>query len=88
MLSVPQKGDKSAAAAADAFYDALRRDPRPMLFLWAESDTFLTLASGQRLATQIGRRIDRVIPRAGHALPEDQGEMISNLIVDWLDGCD
>jgi haloalkane dehalogenase len=88
MLSVPYKGDKSAAASADAFYDALRRDPRPMLFLWAESDTFLTLASGQRLATQIGRRIDHVIPQSGHALPEDQAQLISQLIVDWLDRCD
>ena len=88
MMSFPRKEDKSAAAAADAFYDALRRDPRPMLFLWAESDTFLTLASGQRLATRIGRHIDHVIPQAGHAVPEDQGQMISKLIVDWLDGCD
>ncbi len=59
MMSMPQRGDKSAAAAADAFYDALRRDLRPMLFLWAESDTFLTLASGQWLATRIGRHIDQ-----------------------------
>ncbi len=86
MLGIPRKGDKSAAAAADAFYDALRRDPRPMLFLWAQSDTFLTLASGQRLAARIGRHIDHVIPQSGHAVPEDQGEMIGKLIVDWLDG--
>jgi pimeloyl-ACP methyl ester carboxylesterase len=71
MMSVPHKGEKSAAAAADAFYDALRGDPRPVLFVWADSDVFLTLASGQRLATRIGRRIDHVIPQAGHALPED-----------------
>ena len=88
MMSVPHRGDKSAAAAADAFCDALRRDPRPILFLWAESDAFLTLASGQRLATRIGRHIDHVIPQSGHALPEDQGQMISKLIVDWLDGGD
>ena len=88
MLSVPQKEDKSAAVGADAFYDALHRDGRPMLILWAESDTFLTLASGQRFATQIGRHIDHVIPQAGHALPEDKGPTISKLIVDWLDSCD
>ena len=58
-----------------------------LLFLWAESDTFLTLASGQRLAARIGRHIDHVIPQSGHALPEDQSPMISRLIVDWLDGC-
>jgi haloalkane dehalogenase len=84
MMSVPGKDDKSAAAAADAFYDALRRDQRPMLIVWAESDVFLTLASGQRLASRIGRRIDQVIPDAGHALQEDQGRIVGELIADWL----
>jgi haloalkane dehalogenase len=83
-MSVPRSDDEAAAAAADEFYDALRRDPRPMLMLWGESDLFLTLASGQRLAARIGRRIDRVIPNAGHAVQEDQGPMIGELIVDWL----
>jgi haloalkane dehalogenase len=84
ITSVPQKDDKSAAVAAEAFYDALRRDQRPMLILWAESDVFLTLASGQRLASRIGRRIDHVIRDAGHGLQEDQGPMVGQLIADWL----
>jgi haloalkane dehalogenase len=84
MLSVPPVDDEVAAAAADEFYEALRRDQRPMLILWAESDLFLTLASGQRLASRIGREIDRVIPDAGHGLQEDQGPMIGQLIAEWL----
>jgi pimeloyl-ACP methyl ester carboxylesterase len=55
-----------------------------MLMLWAEHDLFLTLASGQRLASRIGRHIDHVIPNAGHGLQEDQGPTIGHLIADWL----
>ena len=84
MLGVPRPDDEEAVAAAEQFYEDLRRDSRPMLFLWADSDLFLTLASGQRMAARIGRRIDHVIPDAGHGLPEDQGAMVGRLMVDWL----
>jgi haloalkane dehalogenase len=85
-MSVPRSDDSSARAAADGFYGALRRDSRPVLMLWAEHDLFLTLASGQRLASGIGRDIDHVIPDAGHGLQEDQGPMIGELIAKWLLG--
>jgi pimeloyl-ACP methyl ester carboxylesterase len=52
--------------------------------IWAESDLFLTLASGQRLASRIGRHIDHVVRGAGHALPEDEGPLLGRLIADWL----
>ena len=84
MSAVPRPDDEAAAAAADAFYDALRADPRPMLMMWADSDLFLTLASGQRLASRIGRRIDHVIRNAGHALQEDDGELVAKHLIDWL----
>lgn len=84
MASVPPADDPAGIAGADAFYDALRRDPRPMLALWADSDSFLTLASGQRLMSRIGRQIDHVVPGAGHALQEDQGELVGRLIAEWL----
>jgi haloalkane dehalogenase len=83
-MSVPRMDDEDAAAAADAFYDAIRNDSRPVLTLWAESDLILTLASGQRLASRIGRRIDHVIPGAGHGLQEDQGRLVGELIAEWL----
>ena len=65
-------------------YDALRNDSLPVLMLWGELDAVLTLATGQRLASAIGRRIDHVIPGAGHGLQEDQGELLGALIADWL----
>jgi haloalkane dehalogenase len=76
--------DKGTLALTEAFFDTFRRDTRPMLILWAEGDLFLTLASGKRLASGIGRDIDHVIPDAGHALQEDQGPMIGQLIAEWL----
>jgi haloalkane dehalogenase len=75
---------EQAESMGDEFYELLRRDPRPMLILWAESDLFLSLASGQRLASRIGRRVDHVIPDAGHSLQEDQGPLIGRLIAEWL----
>jgi haloalkane dehalogenase len=84
MMSVPPADAAETAAAAEEFYENLRRDPRPMLMLWAEGDLFLTLASGQRMASRMGREIDHVIRNAGHALQEDQGPLIGRLIADWL----
>ena len=84
MARVAAPGDEVAAAASERFYAALRDDRRPMLMLWADSDLFLTLASGQRLASKIGRRIDHVIENAGHALQEDQGPLVGRLIAAWL----
>lgn len=84
MSAVAPPEDEDAAAAADRFYDALRRDTRPMLILWAESDLFLSLASGQRMAARMGREIDHVIEDAGHGLQEDQGPLVGRLIADWL----
>lgn len=86
MMSVPRLDDADAVAASNAFIAALRSDRRQMLLLWAEADLFLTLASGGRLASRIGREIDRVIPDAGHALQEDRGAMVGGLIAEWLAG--
>jgi pimeloyl-ACP methyl ester carboxylesterase len=83
-MSVPRTDDKSAVALSEAWFAALGRDTRPMLVLWAQQDLFLTVASGQRLVSRIGRRIDHVIPQAGHALQEDQAPMVGALLVDWL----
>ena len=81
-LSVPRT--RETTPDTWQLYSALREDPVPILILWAERDLYLTLATGQRLAAEIGRRIDHVIPDAGHALPEDQGELVGSLIADWL----
>jgi haloalkane dehalogenase len=83
-MTVPRRDDETALAAFDAVLADLSRDSRPMLMLWGECDLFIGLASGQRLASQIGRRIDHVIPEAGHGLQEDQGPMVGELIAGWL----
>jgi haloalkane dehalogenase len=83
-MTVRRDPDAAELAAIDGLHDALRRDPRPMLTLWAEDDLFLTLASGQRLTARIGRTIDHVIADAGHGVQEDQGELVGALIADWL----
>lgn len=81
-MSVP-RGDDEQFARLRA---ALARDSRPVLMLWGEDDLILTLASGERLASSIGRRIDHVIPDAGHGLQEDQGPTVGRLIAGWLVG--
>jgi haloalkane dehalogenase len=81
-LSVPRT--RETPPDVGRLYQALRDDPRPMLVLWGELDIYITLATGQRLASAIGRRIDHVVADAGHAIQEDQGELVGSLIAEWL----
>ncbi len=82
-MSVPRPGSIDVGGIED-FCSALREDPRPMISIWAAQDLILTLATGERLTASIGRKIDHVVPDAGHGLQEDQGPMIGELIADWL----
>jgi haloalkane dehalogenase len=83
-MCVPKVGPGEAVPAYEDICEGLRRDRRPMLILWGEDDLILTVASGERLASRIGRRIDHLIPQAGHGLQEDQGPLVGRLIADWL----
>jgi haloalkane dehalogenase len=83
-LSVPRIATDEQAGPWEDLCDALRQDPRPILVIWGQDDLILTVASGERLASRIGRRVDHVIPEAGHGLQEDQGPLIGGLIADWL----
>jgi haloalkane dehalogenase len=82
-MSVPRPGSVDVAAT-EGFCAALRADPRPMMAIWGKEDMILTLASGQRLASSIGRQIDHVVEDAGHGIQEDQGPLIGRLVADWL----
>lgn len=82
-MSLPRP-ESVDVAATEGFCAALRADPRPMITIWGKEDLLLTLATGQRLTASIGRRIDHVVPDAGHGIQEDQGPMIGRLIADWL----
>jgi haloalkane dehalogenase len=82
-MCVPKPGEE-ATSNYDTIAEGLRGDERPMLMLWGRDDLILTVASGERLASSIGRKLDHVIPQAGHGLQEDQGPMVGELIADWL----
>jgi haloalkane dehalogenase len=83
-MCVPRVGPDEPVLAYEEICEGLRRDRRPMLILWGKDDLILTVASGERLASRIGRKIDHLIPHAGHGLQEDQGPLVGGLIVDWL----
>jgi haloalkane dehalogenase len=85
-LSVPRVGPDEAVPELMDIIERLRVDQRPMVMLWGQEDLILTVASGERLASSIGRRLDHVIPEAGHGLQEDQGPRVGALIADWLTG--
>src|SRR4051794_29609776 len=79
-LMLPTAPDMPGAEAGQRVLDALRGDERPMLFLWADSDPVLTLDTGRRFATAIGRDPDadgfEVVENASHFLQEDAGPHI------------
>jgi haloalkane dehalogenase len=81
-LTIPRT-DKTPDAVA-ALLDALNRDSRPIRIMWGENDHVLTMATAERFAASIGRRVDEWIPSAGHGLPEDQGELLGQRIAAWL----
>jgi haloalkane dehalogenase len=66
--------------------EALARDERPALVLWADSDPALPLEPVGRLVSQLFGGADglTVITDAGHYLQEDQGERVGMLIAEWL----
>lgn len=83
-LMLPLSPDAPGAAAGQAVLEALRRDRRPTLMLWADSDPILTVETGERFADALGVGAPRIIENASHFLQEDQGPLIGELIAEWL----
>ncbi len=83
-MMIPQTPDGPGADAGQRVLEALRGDPRPTLTLWADSDPILPFSVGERFAESIGSPPPRPIEDASHFLQEDQGELIGELIGDWL----
>ena len=83
-LILPLTPDAPGGAAGTRVLEALSGDPRPKLFLWADSDPVLPLETGRRFAAALGGEIDHVIAGASHFLQEDAGPEIGRLIADWL----
>jgi haloalkane dehalogenase len=83
-LLIPRSPQEPGAAAGQRVQDALARDERPKLILWADSDPILPPHVGERFAAAIGGPAPRAIEGASHFLQEDQGALIGGLIADWL----
>ena len=81
---LPTAPNAPGARAGQRVLEAMRDDPRPKLFLWADSDPVLPLKTGERFAAVLGHEIEHVIPDASHFLQEDAGPQIGALIADWL----
>ena len=78
--------DAPGAEAGRKVAEALARDTRPVLLLWADSDPVLPLETLGRQAQRLLPAADglTVIENAGHFLQEDRGEHIGALISEWL----
>jgi len=83
-LMLPTEPTAPGAEAGQRVLEALREDRRPTLMLWADSDPILSVETGERFASAIGRESPRVIENASHFLQEDQGPEIGRLIAEWL----
>jgi haloalkane dehalogenase len=83
-LLIPTQPGAEGAQAGRRVLEALAADTRRALILWADSDPILPLATGERFAEAISRKLDHVIPDASHFLQEDQGELIGRHIASWL----
>nr|MDQ3572513.1 alpha/beta fold hydrolase [Actinomycetota bacterium] len=83
-LMLPTDPGMPGAAAGKRVLEALRRDERPKLCLWADSDPIIPPAVGARFAEAIGAEPPRVIADASHFLQEDAGPEIGAAIADWL----
>jgi haloalkane dehalogenase len=83
-LMIPRAPDAPGAAAGQRVQEALGKDRRPSLCLWADSDPILPFAVGERFAAAINAPAPRPIEDASHFLQEDQGPLIGGLIADWL----
>jgi haloalkane dehalogenase len=87
---IPLTPDAPGAADGRAVIEALAREDRPALVLWADSDPALPLEPVGRLVQQLIASADelRVIADAGHYLQEDQGERVGATLAEWLAACD
>lgn len=83
---IPLEPDAPGAAEGRAVIEAMTRDTRPALLLWADSDPALPLEPLGRLVQALFPTAAEltVIEDASHFLQEDQGERIGRLVADWL----
>jgi len=83
-LILPMTPDAPGAQTGRRVLAALKMDNRDTLMLWADSDPFITLATGNRFAEAIGVKPPEIIENASHFLQEDQGAEVGRRIAEWL----
>jgi haloalkane dehalogenase len=83
---IPLAPDAPGAAQGRAVMEALARESRPTLVLWADSDPALPLEPVGRLVHGLIPAAEEltVVADAGHYLQEDQGERVGRLVAQWL----
>ena len=84
---IPQSPEDPGAAEGRAAVEALTADTRPILLLWADGDPILPLDPAGRAMESTFPVSEplHVIAGAGHFVPEDQGRVVGDHIVEWLD---
>ncbi len=83
---IPQSPEDPGAAEGLAAVQALMQDTRPILLLWADGDPILPLdPTGRAMESTfpVSEPL-HVIKGAGHFIPEDQGGVVGDHIVEWL----
>jgi haloalkane dehalogenase len=83
-LILPTSPQMAGAAAGRRVLEALRRDERPKLVLWADSDFILPFEVGERFAAAVNGPPPRQVERSSHFLQEDAGEEIGERFAGWL----
>jgi haloalkane dehalogenase len=83
---IPLEPDSPGAEEGRAVAEALLRETRPALLLWADSDPALPLDPVGRQVQSLFPTADdlTVIEDASHFVQEDQGERVGRLMADWL----
>jgi haloalkane dehalogenase len=81
---LPRAPDLPAARACWRTLKAMRKDDRPTLTLWGESDVLFPLELGRWVTGALRRDDPIVLAGAGHFLPEDRGAEAAAVVLDWL----
>lgn len=81
---LPRTPDLPAARDCWRTIKAMRKDSRPTLTLWGESDLLFPVELGRWVTGALRREPPLVVAGAGHFLPEDRGPEAAALVLDWL----
>ena len=87
-VGAPDYGQALRGVLRDYRFDALRGRLSaiqvPTLLLWGTDDQLIPPAVGRRMAAELPRAAFVLVPRAGHAAPEEQPEAVNRLLLTFL----